>query len=194
MWIIYKINFGLNVIVALNKYNTDTDQEIQAFKEVLEKEKITYSIADVWANGGKGAIELAQKVIDASKSKRKIQYTYNMDDSLEEKIEKICKEIYGASDVEYLDGCLEKISKIEKMGYKKFNICMAKTQYSFSDDPTNLECADKFKIRVKDVIVKAGAEFVVIFTGNIFTMPGLPKHPAAENIDIDSNGNIKGIF
>lgn len=116
MWIIYKINFGLNVIVALNKYNTDTDQEIQTFKEVLEKEKITYSIADVWANGGKGAIELAQKVIDASKSKRKIQYTYNMNDSLEEKIEKICKEIYGASDVEYLDGCLEKISKIEKMG------------------------------------------------------------------------------
>lgn len=194
MWIIYKINFGLNVIVALNKYNTDTDQEIQAFKEVLEKEKITYSIADVWANGGKGAIELAQKVIDASKSKRKIQYTYNMNDSLEEKIEKICKEIYGASDVEYLDGCLEKISKIEKIGYKKFNICMAKTQYSFSDDPKNLECNNEYNIHVRNVELKAGAGFIVVLAGKIMTMPGLPKIPAAENIDIDDDGNIIGIF
>ena len=121
-------------------------------------------------------------------------YIYSLEDSITEKIGKVAKEIYGAVDVEYTEQAINEIRKIEEMGYGKLPVCIAKTQYSFSDDEKNLICDEPFAIHVKDVVLKTGAEFVVVLTGNIFTMPGLPKEPAAEKIDIDENGEITGIF
>ena len=129
-----------------------------------------------------------------SSPKSELQYAYNLYDSITEKIEKVAKNIYGAEGIEIEESAKEKIEKFETMGYGKMPICIAKTQYSFSDDPKLLEIKEPFKIHVQDVILKAGAEFVVIITGKIMTMPGLPKEPAAENIDIDENGEIIGIF
>ena len=152
------------------------------------------SLVESWEHGGKGAIDLAEKVVNLCEKETKLNYTYNLNSSIEEKIEKICKEIYGAEGIEISSEALEKIKFIKDNGYDKMPICIAKTQYSFSDDSKNLECSEPFKIHVQDVILNAGAEFIVIITGKIFTMPGLPKVPAAENIDINSDGEIEGLF
>ena len=186
--------FGLNIIVAINKYNTDTEKEIEYLKERLEEKGVELSIVDAWAKGGEGAKDLSEKIEKLCEVPSNFNYAYELTDSIEEKIEKISKKIYGASNVIYTDEALEKIKNLEKSGYKDLPVCIAKTQYSFSDDATNLLCDKPFDIHVKDVILKAGARFIVVLTGNIFTMPGLPKVPAAEKIDIDENGNIIGIF
>ena len=189
-----KNKFGLNVIVAINKYVDDSEKEIEFLRNKLEENNVEMSLVESWEHGGKGAIDLAEKVVNLCEKETKLNYTYNLNSSIEEKIEKICKEIYGAEGIEISSEALEKIKFIKDNGYDKMPICIAKTQYSFSDDSKNLECSEPFKIHVQDVILNAGAEFIVIITGKIFTMPGLPKVPAAENIDINSDGEIEGLF
>ncbi len=186
--------FGLNVIVAINRFKQDTGEEIKLLEERLKEKEITLSLTEVWAKGGEGATDLAKKVMELTEKEDTFDYIYSLEDSITEKIGKVAKEIYGAVDVEYTEQAINEIKKIEEMGYGKLPVCIAKTQYSFSDDEKNLICDEPFVIHVKDVVLKTGAEFVVVLTGNIFTMPGLPKEPAAEKIDIDENGEIIGIF
>ena len=186
--------FGLNVIVAINKYITDTENEIEYLRKKLEEKGVNISLVEAWAKGGKGATDLAEKVVSLCEKPSNFKYCYNLEDSIKEKIEKITSKIYGAEGVEYTEEANQIIEELEKNGYGKMPVCIAKTQYSFSDDAKNLLCNEPFKIHVKNVILKAGAGFIVILTGNIFTMPGLPKVPASEKIDIDENGNIVGIF
>ena len=189
-----KNKFGLNVIVAINKYVDDSEKEIEFLRNKLEENNVEMRLVESWEYGGKGAVDLAQKVVNLCEKETKLNYTYDLNSSIEEKIEKISKEIYGAEGIEISSEALEKIKFIKDNGYDKMPICIAKTQYSFSDDSKNLECSEPFKIHVQDVILNAGAEFIVIITGKIFTMPGLPKVPAAENIDINSDGEIEGLF
>lgn len=189
-----KDNFGLNVIVALNKYNTDTQAEIEFLKQKIEEKGVKFSVVEGWGKGGNGAKDIAEKLVELTNKPSTLNYTYSLDDSIKTKIEKVCTKIYGAEGVEYSEEALKNIEIIEKIGYGNFPVCIAKTQYSFSDDPKNLECKEPFNMHVRDVILKTGAGFVVVLAGNIMTMPGLPKVPAAEAIDIDSNGEIIGIF
>ena len=189
-----KNKFGLNVIVALNKYNTDTEKEIQYLENELKEKNIPISIVEGWAKGGEGAIDIANKLVETTQKEENFRYIYNLEDSIKEKIEKIATNIYGAEKVEYSPEAEKEIEKIESMGYNKLPICIAKTQYSFSDDPKNLECKEKYNITIRDIELKAGACFIVALAGKIMTMPGLPKVPAAESIDIDENGEIVGIF
>ena len=186
--------FGLNVVVAINKYITDTDNEIEYLRKKLEEKDVNISLVEAWAKGGEGATDLAEKIVDLCEKTSKFTYCYDLEDNIKQKIEKIATKIYGAEGVEYTDEANQIIEKLEKNGYGNFPVCIAKTQYSFSDDAKNLLCEDPFKIHVKNVILKTGAGFIVILTGNIFTMPGLPKVPASENIDLDDNGQIVGIF
>ena len=189
-----KNEFGLNVIVALNKFNTDTEDETELVKKDLEKNKIHMSILEGWAKGGEGAIDIAKQIVEISKNETNFKFVYEDNDSIKTKIEKIAKKIYGAEEVEYTDIANENIKKIEKLGKQKFTICIAKTQYSLSDNAEDLENKEKFVITVRDVSLKNGAEFIVVYCGKIMTMPGLPKVPSAEGIDINENGNIVGIF
>ena len=190
-----KEKFGVNVVVAINKFNQDTENEIETLRKILEKENVELSLVESWSKGGEGAIDLAEKVAYLCEEKEnEFKYIYNLEDTIKEKVEKVSKKIYGADEVEYSKEAEEQIEKIENMGYGNLPICIAKTQYSFSDDAKNLECNSSFKIHVKEVKLKAGAEFIVILTGKVMTMPGLPKHPASEQIDIDEQGNIVGIF
>ena len=189
-----KNKFGLNVIVALNKYASDTEKEIEYIKEKLANKNIELSVVEGWAKGGDGAIDIANKLVKLSQQPNEFKYIYNDSDSIKEKILKIAKNIYYAKDVKYSEEAEKQIENIEKMGYAKLPICIAKTQYSFSDDPKNLECKDDYNINVRGVEIKAGAGFVVVLAGKIMTMPGLPKVPAAESIDIDEDGGVVGIF
>ena len=189
-----KNKFGVNVIVAINRYIDDTDAEIELLRNKLQEQGINLSLVEAWGKGGKGAEDLANKVVELCEKEAKLNYIYNLEDDIKTKVEKIAKNIYGAEGVEFSEESAKQIEKFEKMGYGNYPVCIAKTQYSFSDDPTNLECKEPFKIHVQEAILKTGAKFVVIITGKIFTMPGLPKVPAAEAIDIDENGNIVGIF
>ena len=189
-----KNKFGLNVIVALNKYASDTEKEIEYIKEKLANKDIELSVVEGWAKGGDGAIDIANKLVKLSQQPNEFKYIYNDSDSIKEKILKIAKNIYYAKDVKYSEEAEKQIENIEKMGYAKLPICIAKTQYSFSDDPKNLDCKDDYNINVRGVELKAGAGFVVVLAGKIMTMPGLPKVPAAESIDIDEDGEIVGIF
>ena len=186
--------YGLTPIVAINRYKNDTDKELKFLEDELNKIGVNLSLADVWAKGGEGAIDLAEKVAQLAEGESKINFVYKDEDSIKEKIEKVAKEVYGAEGVDYTENALEEIEQIEKLGYGNYPVCIAKTQYSFSDDAKNLLCDKPFRITIKEAIVKNGAEFVVIKTGKIFTMPGLPRVPAAENIKIDENGDIEGIF
>ena len=189
-----KNKFGLNVIVAINKFNTDTEAEIELLSSNLQKQGVEMSLVESHQKGSDGAVDLAEKIVNLCNEPENFKYIYEDTDSIKEKIEKVAKNIYGAQKVEYSKEALVEIEKIEKMGYSKLPVCIAKTQYSFSDDPTNLECKEPFTLHVNEIILKAGAEFVVAITGKIMTMPGLPKVPSAEKIDIDKDGNIVGIF
>ena len=189
-----KEKFGLNVIVAINKYLTDTDKEIKLVQDKLSKKGVQVSLVEGWAKGGEGAVDIANKLVDLVDKPENFQMMYEDSDTITEKIFKVATKIYGADGVEYSKEALDNIEKIEKLGYGKLPVCIAKTQYSFSDDAKNLECKDKYQIHVRDVELKSGAGFVVVLAGKIMTMPGLPKVPAAESIDIDENGDIVGIF
>lgn len=189
-----KEKFGLNVIVAINKYNTDTDKELQFVQNELAKKEILSSIVESWAKGGEGAIDIAKQIVKITQKEDKFEYIYNLEDSITEKIDKVATAIYGAKNVKYSEEATKNIERIEKLGFGKLPVCIAKTQYSFSDDAKNLECKEPFEINVRDVELKAGAGFIVVLAGKIMTMPGLPKTPAAESIDIDTDGEIVGIF
>ena len=185
--------FGQNVIVAINKFNTDTGVELNYLKEELSKRNIKVSIVESWAKGGNGAIDIAQKIVNMPESQT-IKSCYDLNDSIVDKVRKVAQNVYGAENVIFSDETMKKVEKIEKLGYGNLPICIAKTQYSFSDNAKNIECAEKFNININDVELKAGAGFIVIYTGKIMTMPGLPQTPAAENIDISNDGEISGIF
>ena len=189
-----KNKFGLNVVVAINKYNSDTDEEINLLKSELDKKEVNLSLVTGWADGGDGATDLAKNVVSLCDKESKLNYTYDLEMSIKDKIKSVATKIYGAKDVSYSDEALESIKLIEELGFDNYPVCIAKTQYSFSDDPKNLECNDDYDIRVRDVVLKNGAGFIVVLAGKIMTMPGLPKVPAAESIDIDENENIVGIF
>ena len=189
-----KNKFGLNVIVAINKFSTDTDAEIELLSSKLKEQGIEMSLVESHQKGSVGAIDLAEKIVKLTEKPEDFRFVYEDEESIKVKIEKVAKNIYGAESVEYSDEAIKQINKIEKMGYSKLPVCIAKTQYSFSDDAKNLECKEPFTLHVNEILLKAGAEFVVAITGKIMTMPGLPKVPAAEKIDIDENGNIVGIF
>ena len=189
-----KDKYGLNVIVAINKYVTDSNKEIEYLQEKLKEKDVNLSLVESWEHGGDGATDLAEKVVDLAEKPSKLNNIYEIEDEIETKIEKLSKAIYGADGIEISDEAQKEIDFIKKIGYNNLPICIAKTQYSFSDDPKNLECLEPFKIHVQEIRLNAGAEFIVVITGKIFTMPGLPRIPAAENIDIDEDGNIVGIF
>ena len=189
-----KNKFGLNVIVAINKYTHDTEKEIEFLKNKLQEYNIDLSLVESWEKGGEGAIDLANKIVELTQKDSKLNYTYDLEESIKDKINDVATKIYGATRVKYSKEADERIKQIEELGFGKLPVCIAKTQYSLSDDPKNLECLEPFEINVQDIILKAGAEFVVAITGKIMTMPGLPRVPAAEQIDIDEDGNIVGIF
>lgn len=186
--------FGLNVIVAINKYNEDTKIEINYLRNKLEEQGIELSLVESYKKGGKGAIDIANKLVDIVENRCKFKFVYDLDDSIYNKVNKVCKEIYGASNVIFSDSAKESIKRIEKLKLDKVPVCIAKTQYSLSDNPKNLLCDRSYDITIRDVELKNGAGFVVCKAGTIMTMPGLPKVPAANSIDIDENNNIVGIF
>ncbi len=189
-------NFGVNVVVTLNSFVTDTDEEHNFIREHVEALGCEFALANVWAEGGAGGKELALKVLKSiEKEKKPFKYTYEDDMHLEDKINAIATKIYGAKGVEYAPAAAKMLIKLEQMGYGKLPVCMAKTQYSLSDDPALLGRPEGFTLKVREVYVSAGAGFVVALTGSIMTMPGLPKSPAAERVDYDENtGKITGLF
>lgn len=199
-----KNRFGLKVIVALNRFQTDTEEEIAFLKNKLEEENVEMSLVEGWAKGGEGAMDIAQKIVNMTSETsyinefsmvdKEVNYVYPLEDDIKMKIRKVATKIYQAEDVEFSTQAIENIEKIEKLGYKNLPVCIAKTQYSLSDDPKNLQNEGKYIIHIRDIELKAGAGFVVALAGKIMTMPGLPKTPAAERIDIDVEGNVEGIF
>ena len=189
-----KDKFGLNVIVAINRYSTDNEKEIEYIQETLKEKGIEVSLVEGWAKGGEGAIDIAQKLVDLTEKQENFKYIYDLQDDIKTKIEKVAREVYGAIGVKFSEEAENEIDRIERLGYGNLPVCIAKTQYSFSDDTKNLECKEPFEITIRDINLKAGAGFVVAISGKIMTMPGLPRIPAAENIDIDEDGNVVGIF
>lgn len=187
--------FKLPCVVAVNRFPTDTDKEIDFIINKCKLLGVNTVLSTVWANGSAGGEELAKEVVRlCEEENNEFEFSYDLDLSIREKIEAIAKKIYGAVGFHTLPNARKQIENLEKLGYGKLPVCMAKTQYSFSDDPTKLGAPEDFKITVRNVKVCAGAGFIVVMTGDILTMPGLPKKPAAENIDVDSNGKITGLF
>ncbi len=187
--------FGVPVIVTLNSFITDTDAENEYIRQFCEERGCEFALSEVWEKGGEGGIALAEKVLNTLENKESHFHTLYEDElSLKEKIEKISKEIYGADGVVYEPAAQKQITKIESMGFGELPICMAKNQYSFSDDAKKLGRPENFDIHIREVYVDAGAGFVVALTGSVMTMPGLPKVPAANNIDVSEDGKITGLF
>ena len=186
--------YGVPVVVALNHFSDDSEKEILKIKEYCLQQEAEFSVADIHSKGGSGGIDLAQKVCNLCEQKSIFQMLYSDELSIKDKILKISKEIYRADGVEYSSEAESAIKEIEKLGKSHLPVCIAKTQYSISDNPTLLGHPTNFNIHVKDISISSGAGFIVVITGKILKMPGLPKHPAAEKIDIDINGKIKGLF
>ena len=186
--------FGLPIVVAINAFPTDTENELQELKTLCESMGASVSISGAWAKGGEGAIDLAKKVIEAAEKPSDFHYMYDENDTIKNKINAIATKIYGADGVNYTPAVEKTIAELEAAGLDKMPICMAKTQYSLSDDQTKLGAPTGFRITVRELRISAGAGFIVALTGNVLTMPGLPKKPAAENMDIDINGKITGLF
>lgn len=186
--------YGVPVVVALNHFSDDSEKEILKIKEYCLQQEAEFSVADIHSKGGSGGIDLAEKVCNLCEQKSNFQMLYSDELSIKDKILKISKEIYRADGVEYSSEAESAIKEIEKLGKSHLPVCIAKTQYSISDNPTLLGHPTNFNIHVKDISISSGAGFIVVITGKILKMPGLPKHPAAEKIDIDINGKIKGLF
>ncbi len=187
--------YGVPVVVTLNRFMTDSQKELDYVKEFCEQRGCEFALSEVWEKGGEGGIELAEKVMETlEKKKSDFHLLYPDEMGLKEKIETIAKEIYGADGVEYDSTALKALERIEKLGFGNLPICMAKNQYSLSDDATKLGRPEGFDVHIREVYVSAGAGFVVAITGTIMTMPGLPKKPAADNIDVDNDGKIIGLF
>ncbi len=187
--------YKLPCVVAVNRFPTDTDAEVQLVIEKCRELGVNVALSTVWADGGNGGVELAKEVVRlCEEEKGDFTYSYELDDTLENKIESIVKKIYGGDGVVFEANAKKQLAQIKSLGYDKLPVCMAKTQYSFSDDPTKLGAPENFTVTVRNLKVSAGAGFVVALTGTIMTMPGLPKSPAAERIDVDENGVISGLF
>ncbi len=186
--------YKLPSVVAVNRFPTDTDKEIELVIEKCKELGVNVVLSTVWADGGKGGIALAEEVVKLCEEKNDFTFSYDVKESIENKIESVCKKVYGGEGVIFTDEAKKQIAKLNELGYDKMPVCIAKTQYSFSDDMTKLGAPTGFKITVRSLKVSAGAGFVVVLTGNIMTMPGLPKVPAAEKIDVDENGKIIGLF
>lgn len=187
--------YGIPVVAAINKFNTDTENEINCVLDYCSRLNVNCSICEVFSKGSAGGIDLAKAVIkEAESSSTKFKFIYDIEDSIKEKIEKIASKIYRAKSVSYTNEAEKAIKEIELLGKSTLPICIAKTQYSLSDNPMLLGAPDDFSITVKNITLNSGAGFIVVYTGNILTMPGLPKIPAANNIDLDKNGNITGLF
>ena len=187
--------YGLPCVVAVNRFPTDTDNEIDFIIKKCRELGVNTVLSTVWAEGGKGGEALAKEVVRlCEEEKGDFRFSYELDSSITEKIEAVAKKIYGGKGVSILPAAKKQIEKLESLGYGGLPVCIAKTQYSFSDDPKLLGAPEDFEITVKNVKISAGAGFIVVLTGDIMTMPGLPKAPAAERIDVDENGRISGLF
>ena len=187
--------YKLPAVVAINKFPLDTEAELKLVKDKCKELGVNVALSDVWANGGAGGEELAKEVLRLiDESDGKFEFAYDVNDSIKQKINDIATKIYGADGVDYTPNAEKQITEIEKLGYDKLPICMAKTQYSLTDDQTKLGRPTGFKITVRNIKISAGAGFLVALTGEIMTMPGLPKLPAAEKIDVDGTGKIAGLF
>ena len=187
--------FGLPCVVAVNRFPTDTEKELSFIMEKCKELSVNTVLSEVWAKGGEGGIDLAKEVVRlCEEEKPNFTYAYGLEGTIKERIETLVKKVYGGDGVSFLPATEKQIAQLSDLGFSHLPICMAKTQYSFSDDPTKLGAPDDFTVTVKSVRVSAGAGFLVVLTGDIMTMPGLPKVPAAEKIDVDENGNIVGLF
>ncbi len=188
-----KNEFGIPVVVAINKFPTDTENEFNLLKDICSEYGVEAEVSDVFANGGEGGIDLAKAVLKQVNTESKLNFTYSDNMALEEKINAVATKIYRANGVKYAAGVLDKLKSFEEMGFGDFPVCMAKTQYSFSDNMKLLGAPTDFEISIQDVQLNSGAGFIVCIAGNIMRMPGLPKVPSAENITIDSNGKVTGL-
>ena len=187
--------FKLPCVVAVNRFPTDTDNEINFIIEKCRELGVNTVLSTVWADGGKGGEELAKEVVRlCDEEKGDFTFAYDLDCSIEEKIEQVVKKVYGGNGITVTPNAKKQIARLTELGFDKCPVCIAKTQYSFSDDPTKLGAPENFTVTVKNVKISAGAGFIVVLTGDILTMPGLPKVPAAEKIDVDENGRITGLF
>lgn len=186
--------YKLPSVVAINRFPTDTDAEIEFIIKKCNELGVNVKLSDVWAKGGKGGIELAEEVVRLCEKNNDFTYSYKTDDTIENKILAVVKNIYGGDGVSFTASAKKQIAELEKLGYGSLPVCIAKTQYSFSDDPTKLGAPSGFTVDVKNVKVSSGAGFIVVYTGEIMTMPGLPKVPAAEKIDVNEKGVIFGLF
>ena len=186
--------YKLPSVVAVNKFPTDTDAEVELVIAKCRELGVNVVLSDVWAKGGEGGVELAKEVVRLCEQPNDFTFSYDLDCTIEEKIEAIVKKVYGGDGINVLPAAKAEIKKLTELGFDKLPICMAKTQYSFSDDPALLGAPSGFTVTIKKVKVSAGAVFIVVLTGDIMTMPGLPKVPAAEKIDVDENGVISGLF
>ncbi len=187
--------YGLPSVVAVNRFPTDTDAEVELIIKKCKELGVNVVLSTVWADGGNGGVELAKEVVRLCEEETPdFKFSYELDGTIEDKIEAVVKKVYGGVGVTYSPAAKKEIAKLASLGFDKVPVCIAKTQYSFSDDPTKLGAPEGFTVNVKNVKVSAGAGFVVVLTGDIMTMPGLPKVPAAEKIDVDANGVITGLF
>lgn len=187
--------YKLPCVVAVNRFPTDTDNEIEFIIDKCKELGVNTVLSNVWAEGGKGGEELAYEVVRLCEEEQgDFTFSYELDGTIEDKIEAIVKKVYGGDGIAVLPNAKKQIAQLTELGFDKLPVCIAKTQYSFSDDPTKIGAPENFTVTVKNVKVSAGAGFIVVLTGDILTMPGLPKSPAAEKIDVDENGKITGLF
>ena len=186
--------FKLPAVVAINEFPTDTEEEINLIKEKCNDLGVNVVLSQVWAKGGEGGVELAKEVVRLCEEENNFEYAYPLESTIKEKINAIATKIYGADGVDFTKEAEKEIANLEKLGYSNLPICMAKTQYSLTDDPSKLGRPTNFRITVRKINISAGAGFIVALTGDIMKMPGLPKLPAAERIDVDENGVISGLF
>ena len=186
--------FGLPAVVAINAFPTDTKEELDFVEKKCNELGAEVALSEVWAKGGEGGLKLAEKVEAAFAKQNNFHFMYETEQSIPDKITAIAREIYGADGVTFTAAAKKQLQEIETLGFDKLPVCMAKTQYSLSDDASKLGRPSGFTITVRELRIAAGAGFIVALTGNILTMPGLPKKPAAENMDIDESGKITGLF
>lgn len=186
--------YGLPCVVAINRFPLDTEAELGLIADKCREKGVNVALSEVWGKGGEGGVELAREVVRLCEKENSFAYSYDCAVSIEEKLETICKRIYHADGTDFTENAKKQLSQLTELGFGALPICMAKTQYSFSDDPKKLGAPRGFRVTVRNLKVSAGAGFIVALTGDIMTMPGLPKIPAAENIDVDENGVITGLF
>ena len=187
-------SFGVEPVVALNAFVADTDAETKVVEDWAKENNVRIALTEVWEKGGKGGIELAEQVKEVLNEKHDFKNTYELDEPIEQKIEKIVKNIYGGKKVTFTSKAQKQLKQIKDNGWDNYPVCMAKTQYSFSDDKDLLGAPDDFEITIRELQAKTGAGFIVALTGAIMTMPGLPKKPAALNMDVTEDGHAKGLF